>query len=81
MKKGFKPEPPKKSLAKGYELADMKPTISITTEMLPAVKSWKINKTYKVVLEIKMTGLHKEFGKDELRGDFDILNAGEEEKE
>lgn len=81
MKKGFKPEPPKKSLAKGYEMTEMKPTVSLSTELLPAVKSWKINKTYKVVLELKMTGLHKKLENEELCGDFDILNAEEEEKE
>lgn len=54
----------------------MYPHISISLDVLPEAKDWKIGKVYDVRLRLKQTGMHMSKGKDgKEMGDasFDII--------
>lgn len=77
MKAGYKSDKVKKSLGKGYEpsVEEMRPHLSLDTNTLPEVKDWKVDKTYTVTLEIKQTGIHKQYGSDGFCADFVVMSA------
>jgi len=80
MNKGYKKSKAVKAGYLGDSPVEMKPMISIDSSMLPDIKKWKIDKTYKVVVELRMTGIH-ERGDDKLCGDFEIVTAELEDKD
>lgn len=52
------------------------PTICLDNEVLPEGKDWKVGKTYRVVLDLKMSGMSQRQSRDgKERGhyDFDIV--------
>jgi hypothetical protein len=53
--------------------SDMKPYLSLSTKDLPAVKDWKIGQTYKLEVEVKMTGANQYEGK--FSANFDVLKV------
>lgn len=77
MKTGYKNSNPTKGMMKGYDMPEMKPTVSIPSELLPAVKDWKVGSEYSVTLKLKQTGLHEKYGEGGLCADFEILDAKE----
>lgn len=80
MEKGYKKEKKSKKLAKGYELAmpEMRPTMSVDENQLAAIKNFKVGKTYKLEVEVEMTGVHKKYDSDKLCADFEIISVESE---
>lgn len=79
MKVGYKKTQEKAAakLTKGWDMTEPKPSISLDTELLPAVKNWKVDQEYTIKVKVKMTGLHKKYDSDKLCGDFEVLSAEE----
>ena len=62
-------------------LADVvtdKPTISLESKTLSAIKDWKVGKTYEIHLKIRETGVHEDTlsdNKKQLHATFEVLKA------
>lgn len=82
MKAGYKKTSPKVANVKGYAMPaeDMRPRLSLDSNTLPDVKNWKVGKTYTVILELKQTGLHEQYGGTGLCADFEVIGARPESK-
>jgi hypothetical protein len=55
-----------------------KPTISLDSKCLPAIKNWKVGKTYTIHLKVRETGVHEDkFENDKTRLDatFEVIKA------
>lgn len=55
------------------------PSISLNEKQLPSVKDWKVGEKYKVILEIKQTGMNlsKDGNKEMASGSFDIVGISD----
>jgi len=61
-----------------------KPTVTLDSKTLPAIKKWKVGKKYCILLEVEQVSLSKdEYGDDDkqLHARFRINNAKEYEDE
>lgn len=61
-----------------------KPRITIDAETLPAIKDWKIDQEYQLVITARMTGINErtwEPDKGKIFADFEIEKAEENKKE
>lgn len=55
------------------------PSLRLDAKILPEIKSWKVGETYKLEIEVKMTGIQQnEYGpdKESTSADFRITKIG-----
>jgi len=62
-------------------LADVipsKPTISLDSKVLPAIKEWRVGKTYEIHLKIREISVHEDDladNKKQLHASFEVVKA------
>lgn len=69
---------PMKELKSKESNYDTRPHISFNSTELPEVKDWKVGEEYKVVLQIKQTGMDLiDYGKQkgQIRGSFTVTGV------
>lgn len=52
-----------------------KGTLTLSADLLPAIKDWEVGKTYHVTLKVKQTGLSQYSEKEPLRANFEVIKA------
>lgn len=78
------PSPGKSSTIKESNTYNPQPSICISEEFLPEIKSWSIDGEYDLRIKVKMTGIRTEdYGseKGKVKGDFKITSIGLEKAE
>lgn len=55
-----------------------KPTIHLDSKVLPEIKNWKVGKKYTVHLDVRLTGMHEEYGDKKVVGATFEVNKAED---
>lgn len=60
------------------QIIPSKPTISLDSKCLPAIKDWKVGKTYEIHLKVRETSVHEDDlpdNKKQLHASFEVIKA------
>lgn len=59
------------------DVASMRPTISLDSSVLPAIKSWKVGGDYEIHLKVHQSAVHEDDydGKKTLHATFEVRKA------
>jgi hypothetical protein len=70
-----------KKQVEAMEIGMSKPRIYISSEMLPAIKDWKIGEKYDIMIKVKQESMRQIGGDDGLEASFEVLSAKVDEDE
>lgn len=61
------------------DVAPMRPTISLDSSVLPAIKNWKVGGNYEIHLKVHQSSVHEDDydGKKQLHATFEVKKAME----